>query len=114
MNSLQRILAIFLKELRQLARDKPTLGMVVMVPLIQLLLFGYAINTDVRHLPVAVVESAAPATCGWMWQHWLSLPSLGLPLPPCGSRKQSVENPMDLLGSVVYLYKLADACDSGG
>ena len=110
----QRILAIFLKELRQLARDKPTLGMVVMVPLIQLLLFGYAINTDVRHLPVAVVESAAPATCGWMWQHWLSLPSLGLPLPPCGSRKQSVENPMDLLGSVVYLYKLADACDSGG
>ena len=58
MNSLQRILAIFLKELRQLARDKPTLGMVVMVPLIQLLLFGYAINTDVRHLPVAVVDFA--------------------------------------------------------
>ncbi|AMO58002.1 ABC transporter [Endozoicomonas montiporae] len=59
MNSLQRILAIFLKELRQLARDKPTFGMVVMVPLIQLLLFGYAINTDVRHLPVAVVDHAA-------------------------------------------------------
>ena len=58
MNSLQRILAIFLKELRQLARDKPTFGMVVMVPLIQLLLFGYAINTDVRHLPVAVIDHA--------------------------------------------------------
>ena len=58
MNSLQRILAIFLKELRQLARDKPTFGMVVMIPLIQLLLFGYAINTDVRHLPVAVVDMA--------------------------------------------------------
>ncbi|UYM14436.1 hypothetical protein [Endozoicomonas euniceicola] len=89
MNSLQRILAIYLKELRLLARDKPTLGMVVMVPLIQLLLFGYAINTDVRHLPVAVVDFADNS----------------------GSRKNC---PMDLLGSVVYLYKLADACDSGG
>ena len=56
MKSLQRIIAIFLKELRQLARDKPTFGMVVMIPLIQLLLFGYAINTDVRQLPVTVVD----------------------------------------------------------
>jgi ABC-2 type transport system permease protein len=55
-NSLQRILAITLKELRQLSRDKPTFGMIVMVPLIQLLLFGYAINTNVRNLPVAVVD----------------------------------------------------------
>lgn len=55
-NSLQRISAIIIKELRQLSRDKPTFGMIVMVPLIQLLLFGYAINTNVRNLPVAVVD----------------------------------------------------------
>ncbi len=54
--SLQRIAAITFKELRQLARDRPTFGMVVMVPLIQLLLFGFAINTNVRHLTVGVVD----------------------------------------------------------
>lgn len=57
--SLQRIASIFFKELRQIARDKPTFGMVVMIPIIQLLLFGYAINTDVRQLPVSVVDYAS-------------------------------------------------------
>jgi ABC-2 type transport system permease protein len=56
--SLQRIYAIIIKELRQLSRDRPTFGMVVMIPLIQLLLFGFAINTNVRHLPVAVVDNS--------------------------------------------------------
>lgn len=54
--SLQRISAIAVKELRQLTRDRPTFGMVVMVPLIQLLLFGFAINTNVRDLPVGLVD----------------------------------------------------------
>lgn len=57
-NSLQRIYAIMIKELRQLARDRPTFGMIVMIPLIELLLFGFAINTNVRHLPVAVVDNS--------------------------------------------------------
>lgn len=57
-NSLQRIYAIMLKELRQLSRDRPTFGMIVMIPLIQLLLFGFAINTNVRNLPVAVVDQS--------------------------------------------------------
>ncbi|KTA84073.1 ABC transporter permease [Aeromonas salmonicida] len=56
MKSLRRLWAITQKELRQLARDRLTFGMVVMIPLIQLLLFGYAINTDVRHIPVGLVE----------------------------------------------------------
>lgn len=56
--SLQRIKAIMFKELRQLARDRPTFGMIVMIPLIQLLLFGYAINTNVRHLPVALMDNS--------------------------------------------------------
>ncbi len=56
--SLQRIYAIIIKELRQLSRDRPTFGMIVMIPLIQLLLFGFAINTNVRHLPVALVDQS--------------------------------------------------------
>lgn len=57
-NSLQRIYAIMAKELRQLSRDRPTFGMIVMIPLIQLLLFGFAINTNVRNLPVAIVDQS--------------------------------------------------------
>jgi ABC-2 type transport system permease protein len=44
------------KELAQLRRDRLTLGMTVGIPVIQLLLFGYAINTDVRHLPTLVYD----------------------------------------------------------
>jgi ABC-2 type transport system permease protein len=54
--------AIIVKEFRQLSRDKLTFGMVVMIPLIQLLLFGYAINTNVRHIPVAVVDQSESTT----------------------------------------------------
>ncbi|WP_076541678.1 ABC transporter permease [Shewanella sp. UCD-KL21] len=58
MISLPRLKAVMVKELRQLARDRITFGMVVMIPLIQLLLFGYAINTDIRHIPIAVVDQS--------------------------------------------------------
>lgn len=53
-----RITAVFFKELAQLRRDKMTFGMVVMIPLIQLVLFGYAINTNIRDIPVAVVDQS--------------------------------------------------------
>ena len=56
MSSLSRVAAITFKELRQLRRDRLTFGMVVMIPLIQLLLFGFAINTNVRHLPAGLVD----------------------------------------------------------
>lgn len=56
MNTLRRIKTIVVKELKQLRRDRMTFGMVIMIPLVQLLLFGYAINTDVRHVPVGVVD----------------------------------------------------------
>ncbi|WP_226622598.1 ABC transporter permease [Alloyangia pacifica] len=51
-------MAILRKELLQLRRDRLTLGMIVMIPLIQLVLFGYAINTEVRHIPAAVVDQS--------------------------------------------------------
>jgi ABC-2 type transport system permease protein len=58
MKSLSRILAIVKKEVRQLRRDRLSFGMVVGLPVIQMLLFGYAINTDVRHLGTAVADQA--------------------------------------------------------
>ncbi|WP_162047792.1 ABC transporter permease [Vibrio taketomensis] len=59
--SLARINAVMIKEIRQLSRDRITFGMVVMIPLIQLLLFGFAINTDVRNIPIAVVDQSQSA-----------------------------------------------------
>lgn len=51
-----RPLAIAWKELIQLRRDRPTLAMMIVLPLVQLMLFGYAINTDVRHMPTVVFD----------------------------------------------------------
>ena len=58
MNSLSRLGAIIKKEVRQLRRDRLTFGMVFGLPIIQILLFGYAINTDVRNLRAAVADQA--------------------------------------------------------
>jgi ABC-2 type transport system permease protein len=53
-----RIMAIVKKEVRQLRRDRLSFGMVVGLPVIQMLLFGYAINTDVRNLRTAIVDQS--------------------------------------------------------
>ena len=58
MMSLSRILAVFAKEFLQLSRDRLSFGMVVGIPLVQLLLFGYAINTDVRNISAAIADAA--------------------------------------------------------
>lgn len=50
-----RILAVLAKEFVQLTRDKLTYAMILMIPVVQLLLFGYAINNEPRHLPTAVL-----------------------------------------------------------
>jgi ABC-2 type transport system permease protein len=54
--SLPRIVAVMIKEFTQLRRDRITYAMILVMPLMQLLLFGYAINTDPRHLAAAVVS----------------------------------------------------------
>lgn len=56
-----RIFAIAAKERRQLARDRPTVGMIVGIPVIQILMFGYAINSDVRNLEAVVYDQAHTA-----------------------------------------------------
>lgn len=55
---LRRALAVARKEVRQLLRDRLTFGMIFGVPVMQLLLFGYAIDQDVRHLRAAVADQA--------------------------------------------------------
>ena len=55
MFSFTRWWGIVLKEFLQLKRDRITFGMVIGIPIIQIVLFGYAINTDPKHLPTAVV-----------------------------------------------------------
>ncbi len=51
----RKIWAVLVKEFIQLSRDRVSFAMIVMIPLIQLLLFGYAINTTPRDLPTAVL-----------------------------------------------------------
>ncbi len=58
MNALIRLLAVMRKEFLQLRRDRITFGMIVGIPVIQILLFGYAINFDVRNLEAAVADQA--------------------------------------------------------
>jgi ABC-2 type transport system permease protein len=52
--SIRRAVAILLKEFIQMRRDRATFAMMVGVPVMQLLLFGYAINMDPKHLPTAI------------------------------------------------------------
>ncbi len=54
--STRRIWAILKKEFIQLKRDKTTLSMIIAIPIMQMLLFGYAINSDPKNLPTAVLS----------------------------------------------------------
>jgi ABC-2 type transport system permease protein len=56
--AITRTVAIARKEVRQLLRDRLTFGMIVGIPVLQLLLFGYAIDQDVRHLRAGVADLA--------------------------------------------------------
>ena len=55
--SFQRTLAVFIKEFQQMLRDRLTFAMAIGVPILQLVLFGYAINTDPKGLPTAIVSA---------------------------------------------------------
>jgi ABC-2 type transport system permease protein len=50
-----RVLAVLVKEFKQLTRDRLTYAMMLAIPVVQLLLFGYAINSQPRHLPTALL-----------------------------------------------------------
>ncbi len=54
--SFSRWLGIVGKEFIQLRRDRLTFAMIVGIPVIQLVLFGFAINSDPKHLPTALID----------------------------------------------------------
>lgn len=58
MSSLSRLGAVMRKETLQMRRDRLTFAMIIGIPLMQILLFGYAINTDVRNITTAVADEA--------------------------------------------------------
>jgi len=58
---MNRITAVMRKEFIQMRRDRMTLGIIFMIPLVQLLLFGYAIQTEVRHIPTVVFDQSLSA-----------------------------------------------------
>lgn len=58
LRSIHRLHAVATKEFRQLTRDRLTFGMVVGIPLLQILIFGYSINFDVRDISAGVVDHA--------------------------------------------------------
>jgi ABC-2 type transport system permease protein len=55
--SLRRLSAVFIKETIQLRRDRLTFATMIMIPVMQLVLFGFAINSDPKHLPTAVLDN---------------------------------------------------------
>ncbi|KJR96219.1 MAG: transporter [Peptococcaceae bacterium BRH_c4a] len=55
---MNRLLAMLQKEFLQMFRDRLTIGMIFMLPLVQLLLFGYAIQTEVKHIPTVVFDQS--------------------------------------------------------
>jgi len=63
----QRILALIQKEFSQAWRDKTTMGIMLTIPLLQLIIFGYAINTNVTHIPTVVADqSLDPASRSYL------------------------------------------------
>jgi len=55
--SFRRFWAVVLKEFIQMKRDRTTFAMMVGIPIVQLLLFGFAINSDPKHLPTLIVDA---------------------------------------------------------
>jgi ABC-2 type transport system permease protein len=58
---IQRILAIVQKEFAQAGRDRPTLAIMLLMPLLLLIIFGFAITTQVRHIPTVVADQSMDA-----------------------------------------------------
>lgn len=70
--SFHRFWAVVLKEFIQMKRDRVTFAMMVGIPLLQLTLFGFAINSDPKHLPTAVLsadQGPFARTLVWAMKH---------------------------------------------
>ncbi len=57
----RRLIAVLIKEIREIWRDPYTLGMAILLPLVMLFLFAYSLNLDVKNVPLAVyTRTTAP------------------------------------------------------
>ncbi|HSH12388.1 MAG TPA: hypothetical protein VLA15_01515, partial [Desulfurivibrionaceae bacterium] len=55
--SFRRFLAIIAKEFVQMRRDRVTFAMMIGIPIVQMVVFGFAINSDPKHLPTAILAA---------------------------------------------------------
>ena len=67
--SFARIYAVLVKEVIQLKRERATCAMMMLLPVVQILIFGYAINNDPKHMPLH-----------WFWASKASSPGASRPL----------------------------------
>ena len=61
---MSRVLPIMRKEFIQVRRDRRSLAIILVMPLMQLFLFGYALNTDVKHMPTIIYDQAQDSSIG--------------------------------------------------
>ncbi|MDP2743978.1 MAG: ABC transporter permease, partial [Dehalococcoidia bacterium] len=54
----QRIISIILKEFIQLRRDRRTMAMIMVIPIIEMGLFGYALSTDIKNVPMVIWDAS--------------------------------------------------------
>jgi ABC-2 type transport system permease protein len=68
--SLRRILAVMRKETIQIRRDPLSLMIIVAMPLLQLIIYGYAVNLDIKHIPLCVYDRDATQTSQDLLKHF--------------------------------------------
>ena len=95
-----RLWTMIRKEFVQMRRDKATLRLVLVVPVLQLVIFGYAIHTDVRNLPTTVFDQSrtqeSRSWCsGWSRRatSWSRSRHGTTPMPCAGSTAAPLERP---------------------
>jgi len=68
--SLRRIIAMTRKEILQIVRDPRSLLVILAIPLVQLFIFGYAVNLDVKHIPLCVYDQDGTQTSQDLLKHF--------------------------------------------
>ena len=91
--SLARFAAVARKEFVQMRRDRLTFAMIVGIPILQLVLFGYAINTDPKALPTAIVDHDRSEFSRSLARRDHATPAIS----PSSRRRQATRRPIDLL-----------------
>lgn len=96
-----RVATIMIKELRQVSRDPATLGMLLVLPLFLLLMFGFAITLDIAHIPLAVLDYDTTETSRGFVESFLH--SEYFDLKHTLSREDQINALLDEGGAVVVL-----------